>query len=400
MNVVQPNLRAVDLPDPVPRTTDRRLRSVGLFAGIGGVELGLSHADHPVQLLCEVDEGARAVLRARFPDVDLTGDVTKLTSLPSGTQLLAGGFPCQDLSQAGKTAGIGGARSGLVGEILRLVERQRVPFVLLENVPFMLQLERGRAMQLLVRSFEELGYRWAYRTVNSQYFGVPQRRRRVFFLATTEDDPTQILFADDSEQVPSAASHPDVACGFYWTEGIRGLGWAVDAVPTLKGGSGLGIPSPPAILMPDGRLVTPDIRDAERMQGFEAGWTAPAEEVGRASHRWKLVGNAVTVPVARWLGRRLALPGFYDGSWDGRVELGKSWPSAAYGEEGKWKKASCSEAPIESESPRLTEFLEHPTRPLSLRATEGFLRRTAKSSLRFPSGFLDAVRAHRDRMVD
>jgi DNA (cytosine-5)-methyltransferase 1 len=74
-------------------------------------------------------------------------------------------------------------------------------------------------------------------------------------------------------------------------------------VPTLKGGSGLGIPSPPAIWMPDGHFVLPDIRDAERLQGFPAGWTEAAlTGHSKEGARWKLVGNAVSVPVSRWLG--------------------------------------------------------------------------------------------------
>src|SRR5690606_19679397 len=97
-------------------------------------------------------------------------------------------------------------------------------------------------------------------------------------------------------------------CGFYWTEGLRGLGWAVNAVPTLKGGSSIGIPSPPAIVLPDGRVVTPDIRDAERLQGFPADWTKVAETVARRSARWRLVGNAVSVPAADWIGKRLLKP--------------------------------------------------------------------------------------------
>src|SRR5207249_4279742 len=97
------------------------------------------------------------------------------------------------------------------------------------------------------------------------------------------------------------------------TEGTKGLGWGIDVVPTLKGGSTLGIPSPPAILMPDGRIVTPDIRDAERLQGFTADWTSCAVDnpEKRNGPRWKLVGNAVSVPVAEWLGRRLRTGGSY-----------------------------------------------------------------------------------------
>ena len=116
----------------------------------------------------------------------------------------------------------------------------------------------------------------------------------------TEDPRLPMLGADIPGTEPRFSG--DQLCGFYWTEGSRGLGWAIDALPTLKGGSTLGIPSPPAIWDPkDGSITTPDIRDAERLQGFEADWTEPAAEVPgvRRSHRWKLVGNAVSVPVAQ-----------------------------------------------------------------------------------------------------
>ena len=114
----------------------------GLFAGIGGLERGLHRAGHRTTLLCETDPGATAVLKARFPGVPHHDDVTTLGCLPKRTTLVVAGFPCQDLSQAGQTAGIAGLRSGLVGEVFRLVQKHRTPWILLENVPFMLQLDR------------------------------------------------------------------------------------------------------------------------------------------------------------------------------------------------------------------------------------------------------------------
>ncbi len=121
-----------------------------------------------------------------------------------------------------------------------------------------------------------------------------------------------LLTTDAGEPAP-ADDLEGLACGFYWTEGVRGLGWAVDAVPTLKGGSTIGIPSPPAIWMPDGEIVVPEIRDAERLQGFDADWTEPAAATSRRKGaRWKLVGNAVSVPVARWVGERLVTCADYD----------------------------------------------------------------------------------------
>src|ERR1700759_4349298 len=106
------------------------LRVVGLFAGIGGIERGLSQGGHETQLMCEIEPSARRVLEHRFPEIDLKDDVRKLKSIP-GADLLTAGFPCQDLSQAGKTAGISGNQSGLVAEVFRLLGRSGGPTWLL-----------------------------------------------------------------------------------------------------------------------------------------------------------------------------------------------------------------------------------------------------------------------------
>lgn len=394
------SVRSLSLVARRPRTATqerRHLQVVGLFAGVGGIEAGLQRAGHEATLLCEFDAGARAVLDAHFPDLPDHEDVRTLKSLPPGTELLAAGFPCQDLSQAGMTAGIAGARSGLVGEIFRLLRKRAVPWVLLENVPFMLQLGGGRALEVVVSGLEKLGYRWAYRVVDSLAFGVPQRRERVFLVASLEGDPRQVLFADDIGGAEPATPSPGLAFGFYWTEGTRGLGAAVDAVPTLKGGSTIGIPSPPALLLPSGGVVTPLIEDAERMQGFPAGWTEPAERAGRRSHRWKLVGNAVTVDVAAWIGERLAVPGDYDGSWDGALAPRSRWPLAAWNM-GKGRfAADVSTWPVCRPRPHLHEFLKNP-RPLSVKATAGFWARLEASSLRRPKWFDAGIVRHLRQM--
>ncbi len=383
---------------PAEGAPRRKLRVSGLFAGVGGLERGLSQAGHETLLFCEIDTGARAVLEAHHPHVPCAADVRELHDLPGETDLLAAGFPCQDLSQAGKTAGIEGARSGLVGEVFRLLEKRRVPLVLLENVPFMLQLSRGRALEVIVAALESLGYRWAYRVVDTRAFGLPQRRERVFLLAALDEDPRAVLFADEAgEPQEEPATNGSVACGFYWTEGIRGLGWAVDAVPTLKGGSTIGIPSPPAILLPSGAVVKPDVRDAERLQGFPADWTKPAEAVVKRGYRWHLVGNAVTVDVAEWVGQRLASPGAYDGEDDSPLPKGRPWPRAAWSlGKGRFA-ADLSAWPVRRPRTPLTEFLRFPTEPLSPKATAGFLSRTRSSSLRFPPGFLEKVARHLER---
>ena len=366
----------------------------GLFAGIGGIELGFAAAGLETILLCENWLPAAAVLDRNFPSIPRHGDVADLKFLPDDTEVLTAGFPCQDLSQAGKTLGIAGAQSGLVSHVFRLIDFKSVPIVVIENVPFMLKLDRGKAMRVLVEAFEERGYRWAYRIINSLAF-VPQRRERVIFVATNNDlDPSDVLFADDENAIPTNEGLNTCAHGFYWTEGTRGLGWAVDSIPPLKKGSTIGIPSPPAILMPNGNVVKPDLRDAERLQGFPVNWTAAAAEVAPNSIRWSLVGNAVTVPVAKWLGSRLLQPADRAPILEAPLITGNGWPRAARGTAGNRVEVRIGSLPKSDRAGSLEDFLLYPGDPLSARATKGFLSRARKGNLRFRPGFLNQLDRH------
>lgn len=376
------------------------MRVVGLFAGIGGLELGLTRAGMQTTLLSEIDPAAAAVLTEQFTDIDVVGDVRKLRALPADTDVVAAGFPCQDLSQAGMTAGIGGSRSGLVDEVFRLIRRKKGPrWLLLENVPFMLQLDRGAAMHHLTATLAELGYRWAYRVVDARAFGLPQRRQRVVLLASRTEDPRSVLL---TENVDPPTEHRQGAepCGFYWTEGRGGLGWAVNGVPTIKAGSTLGIASAPAVWLPGEGVVMLGINGAERLQGFESDWTRSAVNAGvRAGHRWRLVGNAVSTRMSTWVGEALTRPPQnYDDGADPPV--GRSWPIAAWGDQrGEFEARGVTQWPRITPTEPLTSFLDDAT-PLSARATAGFLKRARAGSLRFVDGFLADVEEHLSSMIN
>lgn len=384
-------------------TTSGHFSVAGLFAGIGGIELGLQESGAQAKLLCEWWDPAQAVLRERFVGTPLVGDVREVDRLPD-VDLVTAGFPCTDLSQAGRTKGIAGEASGLVEEVFRLVAGRRVPLLLLENVRNMLVLDKGEAMRFLVDELESLGYRWAYRLVDSRFTGVPQRRQRVIFLASQDLDPRSVLFADEAAQ-PDDDFFNDDLYGFSWTEGLRGLGWARDAVPTLKAGSTIGIPSPPAIWNPHGplgrRIVTPLVTDAERLQGFPQGWTEPANEVSsRKGTRWKLAGNAVTVGVSRWVGERLQDPG--EPALDGRpLNPGDRWPTAAYGSNGKAWAVNLSLWPRHDPYTHLSELVDVDSAPpLSARAASGFYSRTQRASLNFVEQFIIDIAEHAEFMSE
>jgi DNA (cytosine-5)-methyltransferase 1 len=423
------------LPPAAPTTAPlpARARVASLFTGIGGIELGLHRAGFEadgLRLACEIDPGARAVLAARFgARPRLHPDVQELTAL-DGADLVTAGFPCQDLSQAGLTEGIEGPKSGLVNEVFRLLAASRrkgkAPrWVLFENVPFMLRLHSGRAMRRVVAGFEELGYRWwAYRVLDAIHFGLPQRRRRVFFLASRspDDDPRAVLFDPPAPLGrPRVLEHVDperAKCfGFYWTEGNRGLGWAAEALPTLKGGSGLGIPSPPAIWFRDtDEFVTPNIELAERVQGFPPGWTSVESEVFKENARWLYVGNAVPVAVAEWVGSRLLAPvTVADGGVPLDTGMQGSWPNAAFGLDGEaFEARDQMEGPPDSRRQLLSklsilsrEKRARHVRPLSFRAAQGVLTRLIRAQqegrLRPREDFMDALRqyveTHPERQV-
>lgn len=260
------------------------LTAVSLFAGVGGFDLALTRAGVKVVAAVEIDKAARGVLRDQFPDVTLfsdvrevTGDALRAAGFVPERGILAGGFPCQDLSVAGRRGGLGeGTRSGLYWEMDRLVGELGPAWVVYENVPgllsavcpdpdspdpdhdelldggaFLLDDQRsgglaggkgaceggcfpahGGAMGLVLGSLADRGYGFAYRVLDAQYFGVPQRRRRVFVVGRAGGDsrgPVQVLLEPES-----GGGGP--ASGGEAGQGVAGG----SAVSTLQGGGGRG----------------------------------------------------------------------------------------------------------------------------------------------------------------
>lgn len=158
------------------------------FSGVGGFDLGFERAGMRVLWQAEIDEWCRRVLRGHWPDAAIYDDVRAVNGEAEPVDLLCGGFPCQDLSVAGKRAGFKGERSSLFFEFARIADELRPRWIVLENVVGLLSSAEGRDFGILLSTLAEIGYGCSWRVVDARYFGVPQRRRRVFIVGCLGDD--------------------------------------------------------------------------------------------------------------------------------------------------------------------------------------------------------------------
>ena len=168
------------------------LHVLDLFSGIGGFSLGLERAGMQTVAFCEIDPYAQRVLKKHWPHVPIYPDITKLTYDQlradgiNRIDVLCGGFPCQDISIAGKRAGITGKRSGLWKEFTRLIGEIRPQFAILENVTNLLAGDGGSWFGRILGDLAEIGYDAQWHCIPASAIGAPHRRDRVWIIAYSE----------------------------------------------------------------------------------------------------------------------------------------------------------------------------------------------------------------------
>jgi DNA (cytosine-5)-methyltransferase 1 len=176
---------------------------VSLFAGVGGFDLGLERAGHTCVGQVEIDKKCLEVLTKHWPTVAKHTDVVTAKEwadaegLKGRVDIVCGGFPCQDVSVAGRRAGLAGERSGLFFDAVSFASHVEAKTVILENVPGLLSSNGGRDFGVVLTTLAHAGYsniEWS--VLNSQFFGVPQRRRRVFVIASTPDAGRPKVFVE------------------------------------------------------------------------------------------------------------------------------------------------------------------------------------------------------------
>jgi len=336
-----------------------------LFAGIGGIDLGLERAGMRTLWQVEIDATARRVLSRHWPDVERHADVRAVgrDSLAL-VDVIVGGFPCQDLSTAGQRRGFGGTRSVLYYEMTRIVDELRPPYFLWENVPGLLSSRGRHDFAAVLAEMDRIGYMGGWRVLDARHFGLAQRRRRVFGCFARRDigalSAAEILALGASMRghpAPRREAGQDVAGtpgGGTPSGGPKPDTDAMTLIPAIanalqeRDAKGTDSDTKPGRLIPtfafnstqimrptDRSIVGPGrpvptltqtglmsvansvgVRrltptECERLQGFPDGWTAAGGD-GRLiadSARYRMLGNAVAVPVAEWIGRRMVAHG-------------------------------------------------------------------------------------------
>lgn len=270
----------------------------------------------------EIEKFPCELLKQKYPTVKNYGDITQYEKWDIGQfDILAGGTPCQSFSIAGKRGGTSDERGALMYAYLGIVETYRPRWVIWENVPGVLSSNSGYDFTSFLSGLEECGYGWAYRVLDAQYFGVPQRRRRIFVVGHIDnrtDLAAKVLFeqqgvcgniaaGSETQKETTAAIGKGVN---YFRRGGNYKYHKDKKAAALR-----------CTISPDCfdlvltseeenhiRRLTP--LECERLQGFpdnytQIEWRGKSAEQCPDSHRYKAIGNSMAVPVMRWIGERI-----------------------------------------------------------------------------------------------
>jgi DNA (cytosine-5)-methyltransferase 1 len=269
--------------------------------------------------LSEIDPFAKAVLAHRYPSTPNLGDMTKIydkeTFKKEPIDILIGGTPCQSFSVNGLRKGLKDPRGQLALAYCRIAQEKRPNWVVWENVRDVLSSGEWRDFASFLGALEELGYSLAYRVLDAQYFGVPQRRKRVFVVGHRGDDRAQFVLFDGKGGAwdapprqrghkPVPAKVPEKHCS-----GIESSSGKVSRC-LLASGTGRNI-SAETLLSEGDHVRTLMPVEWERLQGFPDDYTRipwrkkPAEQCPKGP-RYTALGNSIAVPVLRWIGERIA----------------------------------------------------------------------------------------------
>ena len=305
--------------------------AVSLFAGVGGFDLAFERAGAKVVASVDIDKKCQDVLAKHFPSSKIFGDIKGVTGeqlIAAGFEpsngIISGGFPCQDLSVGGKQAGLQGSRSGLFWEICRILDETKAQSFVLENVGGLLSSNNGRDMRTVINALNERGYGIGWRCFDSQYFGVAQRRKRIFivgFFGDRGERAAEVLAFEEGRRRylgTRGKEEPRIAKGtpkrtpddliHTFSKARRAQNvedfetWVErDFTNTMNAFDNATEVRATELIVSQGRVRRLMPIEMERLQGFPDNWTDGQAD----SNRYKQMGNAVSVPVAQWIVERM-----------------------------------------------------------------------------------------------
>lgn len=330
------------------------MKFIELFAGIGAFRLGLENTGHECVWANEWLPKARSIYEANFGDAPDPRDIREVSAedIPDA-DLIVGGFPCATFSVAGKRTGFSleDTRGTLAFEMFRLARDKQIPYILFENVKGLLTHDKGRTFGVILSVLDAMGYDAQWEVLDSQHFGVPQHRERLFLVANLRGHPRPKVFpiggADgtDGESDIGKGTNPKGVSVLTWHRGYFRKHRS-EGVPTLKADMGTGghnVPFVCAVLTPhkekkrqrgrrmktngepsftltaqdrhgvaidDGtgmviRRLTP--LECERLQGLPDHYTRYYADgkLASDSERYERCGRTISIPVVEAIGRRL-----------------------------------------------------------------------------------------------
>lgn len=362
---------------------------ISCFSGIGGLEGSLAP-----KAVCEIDEECRELLSLRFPEAKQFNDIRTMDGIEA--EVIVGGWPCQDLSVAGKQAGLQGENSGLFYSFIDAANEIKAQTLIAENVTNLLRMDKGAVFFEVLIELKKRGFGYcSWRVINARQFGLPHHRNRVFLIASRDIQRCYSLFRDLPEI--DRKTSDTKAAGFYWTAGSQSICFSKGYVPTIKIGSTLKIASPPAVFYGD-TVRKLSSNEALQLQGFSPEHFSNFAD----STKFKMAGNAVAKPIGQFV-----VDGVISGDTFNAPELapsqtdffGNSIPSGGMPEAGFFDGETISRVQLGKKmllANNLGDFLDTAiNQRLSARAASGLLRRLDKSGHSCP----DELKLHLERLA-
>lgn len=355
------------------------MKYLSFFSGIGGLESSTLKPSY----LCESDPACRLVLSERFPDTELVDNIHSAPIIK--TDAIVGGWPCQDLTSAGRQRGLSGSNSSLFFRMVEIAKSSKANTIVGENVPNLRKLRRGAEFRVVIETLINAGFgHVSWRSLNAREFGLPQDRNRLLIIASkTKHVAMQLHRSLTKPNRKYRDSGLTPTSGFYWTGGKQSICYSENFVPALKVGSSppKGGTSPVAVFYRNVvRKLTP--KESIGLQGFSWRGFDIAPNDGDV---YRMAGNAVPKPMGNFAVDSIASDDFVE------ADIKETRDFSLNGYANRKALYEVVHATFYTDN-ALSSFIDlESTESLSPQAAAGLLTRLIRSNRLIPTDLFDAL---------